>query len=122
MDSVGKMFVGGAGGVRAYAQGNYSGDEGYLLRNELQWLMNPGNEQNNSMYIVGFYDCAGIRINKTPLDEDNKRYLQGAGVGLIWRNNKNNVTTRLDYAWRVGTVKDADKRNGRLWMQTLWYI
>ena len=39
LDSSEKLFLGGASGVRAYPQGEASGDQGYLFTGELRWNM-----------------------------------------------------------------------------------
>ncbi|WP_047551057.1 ShlB/FhaC/HecB family hemolysin secretion/activation protein [Methylotenera sp. G11] len=77
LNSSEKFSLGGAYGVRAYPQGEASGDEGNLLNLELVHYFTP------KFRGVLFYDYGNIRINRNDfLTTDNTRTLSGAGAGV----------------------------------------
>ncbi|MBP1764289.1 MAG: hxuB 1 [Firmicutes bacterium] len=119
LDSSEKLYLGGATGVRAYPQGEASGDEGYTLTSELRWNMPTPKFQ-----LATFIDTGRIKINKHPWENsDNHRTLSGAGLGVIW-NWDHDTTLRMDYAWKLTSdpaQSDAD-RNGRFWLQCIQKI
>lgn len=72
-----KYSLGGVYGIRAYPQGEASGDMGGMLKLELA--------HHFSQQLRGsvFYDYGHIRINQDEFSEaDNTRTLSGAGLGL----------------------------------------
>lgn len=119
LNSSEKMSLGGAYGVRAYPQGEASGDEGLLFTGELKWSM-----PNPNFQLIAFLDAGGVTINKNPWDSAiNQRALYGAGVGVAWSLPRD-FAVRLDYAWKLGSdvaVSDTD-RNGRVWLQGVKYF
>ncbi|SMC96289.1 ShlB/FhaC/HecB family hemolysin secretion/activation protein [Sporomusa malonica] len=124
LDSSEKLYLGGADGVRAFPQGEASGDEGYKLTGELRWRLDKYSTATNSLYLNGFYDYGSVIINKNPVGSgDNRRSLAGAGLGLMWTREQN-FAVRMDYAWKIGqatATADTDK-NGRLWLQGVKYF
>ena len=120
LDSTEKLFLGGANGVRAYPQGEASGDEGYLITGELLWqLPKPGYQ------LAAFIDNGRVSINKNPIagQGDNSRTLTGAGLGLLI-NPRKDYSIRVDYAWKLGSEKaisDEDK-SGRWWFKGTRYF
>lgn len=120
LDSSEKLSLGGANGVRAYPQGEASGDQGYLLTGELRW-----NLPTPAFQAAFFVDHGQVRINKEPIagTDRNNRNLTGAGIGLIW-NKAQEYSIRFDYAWKVTSdpaTSDTDK-NGRFWLQGIRYF
>lgn len=120
LDSAEKMYLGGAYGVRAYPQGEASGDQGYLLNAELRYQTN-----NPALQLTAFLDYGHVTINKNPWGGagDNSRSLSGTGIGAIYGHNKD-YYLRLDYAWKLGSeeaTSDTDK-NGRLWLRGVQYF
>lgn len=124
LDSSEKLYLGGADGVRAFPQGEASGDEGYKLTGEFRWRLPGLSSGKNSLYLNGFYDCGSVVVNKRPYSADaNRRSLRGAGLGLLWMRDQD-FAIRLDYAWKIGkeqAMTDND-RNGRLWLQGVKYF
>lgn len=113
LDSSEKMFLGGAGGVRAYPQGEASGDSGYLLNVELRYPLGYGWE------AVGFYDRGQVRINHSPWigAADNQRALAGYGIGANYVSASFSLSVYA--AWKAGTgqpTSDVD-RTPRVWAQ-----
>ena len=126
LDTAEKFFLGGPGGVRAYPQGEATGDQGYRLSGELRLLV-PGLSSGRSNFFVnGFFDCGAVMINKNPWSgssDNNYRSLSGAGLGVLWTRG-DDYSLRLDYAWKTSAeaaVSDYDKA-GRLWLQAIKYF
>ncbi|MDB5964831.1 MAG: ShlB/FhaC/HecB family hemolysin secretion/activation protein [Polaromonas sp.] len=95
LDSSEKFSLGGLNGVRAYPQGEASGDEGYRGTLELRQALLP------NLQGTLFYDFGTIRINKSTFGPaaSNNRKLSGAGVGL--NATLSAVQLRAALAWRV---------------------
>lgn len=118
LDSSERMSLGGVNGVRAYPQGEASGDVGYSARAELRWLL-PLKKQDQSLQLATYLDHGAVRINKSSSSDDNYRKLQGMGIGLIW-SRKDDWFLRTDYAWRLGAERPASDTtfgNGHFWIQ-----
>lgn len=114
LDSSEKLYLGGANGVRAYPQGEASGDEGYLFTGEFRWSLPTPRFQ-----LAAFLDNGSVTVNKKNWDTSaNTRSLTGAGFGLIW-NQPGDYSIRIDYAWKLssaGATSDTD-RTDRFWLQ-----
>ena len=109
LDSSERFYLGGAQGVRAYPQGECSGDEGVLGTAELRWYT-PVSGLTLSCYLDG----GEVRSRKS--DDDHTSIL-GWGVGLNYKA-PNDWFARLDYARRIGGydgMSEEAKANGRLW-------
>lgn len=109
LDSSERFYLGGAQGVRAYPQGECSGDEGFLGTAELRWHT-PVSGLTLSCYLDG----GEVRLRKSDNDHTS---LLGWGVGAFYRA-PNNWFARLDYARRIGGydgMSEEAKANGRLW-------
>jgi hemolysin activation/secretion protein len=119
LDSSEKISLGGANGVRAYPQGEASGDEGYVFTGEFRW-----NLPTPRFQLVAFIDSGRVTINKKNWDTSaNTRNLTGAGIGLIW-NRPSDYSIRFNYAWKVSSdaaTSDTDKE-GRFWLQGVKYF
>lgn len=82
-----RMTLGGPNQVRAYPVNEASGDQGLLLKLELQKNLPHG------WQAIAFYDAGQIQQHKTTWAnwnagsrQPNRYTLQGAGLGLNWRN------------------------------------
>lgn len=95
LDSSEKFSLGGLNGVRAYPQGEASGDEGYKGTLELRQALMP------NLQGTLFYDFGSIRINKNPFGApaSNSRNLAGVGLGL--NAGFDQVQLRAAMAWRT---------------------
>ena len=113
LNSSEKFSLGGASGVRAYPQGEGSGDQGLLANIELQ--------RNLTAQVQGvvFYDFGQVDINRNPFAAgSNTRSLGGVGVGLNGQIEKLQLKTSVAWRTRGGDpLSDTAKRNPRLWLQ-----
>lgn len=133
LDSSEDFILGGSSGIRAYPEGEASGDEGLLLR--LDWLI-PLNFQQlpGSLSARIFYDTGAIWINQDTRNGSadpgtrNHYGLSGAGFGFTWALPKG-VTANLDAATKIGNNpgqsangNDADGRDSqsRVWLGVNW--
>lgn len=109
-----KFSLGGAQGIRAYPQGEGTGDEGRLLSAEFRWQL------SDTWQALAFYDDGRVKINHSPwTTETNHRRLAGTGLGINYANN--GFTVKIFTAWKAGTGKptsDID-RSPRLWAQAI---
>lgn len=123
LDSSQKLYLGGASGVRAYAEGEASGDAGYLLTGELRW--NVPTRSIPSLQLAAFIDHGRVTVHKNPWpgSGDNSLSLSGAGLGLIATIHKD-YSVRLDYAKKISAETDtsAPDKNGRWWLTGTQYF
>ncbi len=116
LDSADKFVVGGPNSVRAYPQGEVSGDEGWLLTVELQQAL-PVPASLGQWSAVAFFDSGHVLLNKDAFAAGrNERTLSGAGAGLRWAF-RDHWTAKVDAAWRIdGGAPTADgDRAPRIW-------
>ena len=137
LDSAEQFVLGGPFGVRAYPQGEASGDEGYLASAEGRWdaaLLAAWAH----MQLVGFVDTGRITLHERQwsgwqgdnLALHNRYNLSAAGVGLNL-SGLERCLLRVSYAWKLGenpgrdvNGRDSDNstRGGRFWLQfSTWF-
>lgn len=116
LNSSEKFSLGGAGGVRAYPQGEGIGDQGWLASLEARHTFAQG------MQGVLFYDAGSVTTNKTPyvVGVANSRSISGAGVGA--NVSYSGLQFKAFVAWRTGGGQPTSEpvtmnRNPRLWVQ-----
>ena len=107
LNSSEQMQIGGANGVRGYADGDGAGDEGYLTRTEFIWHTGaPG------LSLSTFLDIGGVGY-KTDHDIHT---IRSWGLELNYAK-PNDYFIKLDYARKIGNnlqVASDDKKN-RFW-------
>lgn len=119
LDSSEKQSVGGVYGVRAYPQGEATGDDAAILNLELRWEL-PGLPEVQALL---FADAANVWVNHEtlPTDRKNRRTLFGEGLGAQWLNK--NFAAKAYVAWRSGPQPISDKdRQPRFWLQLAQYF
>jgi len=106
-----KFALGGTNGVRAFAEGEASGDEGWI--SSLAWNYALCDFAQSSV----FYDTGSTKINHTAFNNDeNRRTLSGIGFGLNITLPK--VLLKAAIAWRTeGESKSSPDHLPRLWLQ-----
>lgn len=117
LDSSEKISLGGAYGVRAYPQGEASGDQGWLANLELRYALTDAWQLNT------FIDHGQVRLHKDSWSNgDNHRSLSGAGVGARWAAHGWQINTVA--AWKLGNddpQSDVD-RSPRVWAQVVRFF
>lgn len=114
LDSSEKLYLGGAYGVRAYPQGEASGDQGWLANIELRYAL------TEAWQLSTFVDHGEVRLNKnTWTSDDNHRSLSGAGFGALWAAHDWQVNAVA--AWKLGNAEaESDvERTPRVWAQVV---
>lgn len=115
LNSSEKYSLGGSYGVRAYPQGEASGDAGSMLNVELTHAFMP------KLQGMLFYDYGHIKINQNNFAMvDNARTIAGAGIGVNASLHGLRLNSYL--AWRTqGGVPLSEpasaERTPRLWVQ-----
>jgi len=117
LDSSEKISLGGAYGVRAYPQGEASGDQGWLANLELRYAL------TDAWQLSTFVDHGEVRLNKdTWSTGENHRSLSAAGVGARWAAYGWQVNAVS--AWKLGNAdpqSDVD-RSPRVWVQVVKFF
>ena len=131
LDSSEKFVLGGLG-VRAYPQGEASGDSGTLVNLEARYTV-PGFDFG-SLQLVGFYDYGSVKLHKNlwagsaPVglpNFPNTYSLSGVGFGVnIFKEG--DYSLRSSVAWKVGNNpardvlgrdSDSESKSVRFWIQ-----
>ncbi|HEY3426755.1 MAG TPA: ShlB/FhaC/HecB family hemolysin secretion/activation protein [Negativicutes bacterium] len=120
LDSSEQLYLGGANGVRAYAQGEAPGDEGYVITGELRY-----NLPTPRLQLAAFIDGGHVDGSKSGwVGGDSSRTLSGAGLGLIV-SSRNEYSIRADYAWKLSSSPDTTEtpnKHGRWWLTGVRYF
>ena len=124
LDSSEKFILGGANGVRAYPQGEGTGDSGYVVNLEFRYNYNAKWLPGTLMPFV-FADAGEVYANENPFAATtNKRHLAGGGFGLNW-SRAQDFMVKLTLATRIGKQpsgsSDTD-RHTRGWVHLMKYF
>ncbi|MDN7880916.1 ShlB/FhaC/HecB family hemolysin secretion/activation protein [Burkholderia aenigmatica] len=117
LDSSEKFSLGGPYGVRGYALGAGSGDQGWQASAELRYLAAPG------WQVSTFVDTGRMQINKQPWrNERNTLQLSATGVGLTWFGTNRQIS--ITAALPLGSVDDVPTvtRSPSVWLQAAQYF
>ena len=118
------MELGGAYGVRAYPQGEASGDLGYVASAEYRHIIPLKGHPDQSLQLAVFLDGGAVKINKSAYTTGlNTRHLYGYGIGALW-GRTDDWLLRASYGWRLGHEKvlSGPDSNGMLWLQAIKYF
>jgi len=110
LDSSEEIYLGGANGVRAYPQGEGSGDSGYLASAELVYRTGIPHLDLSTYYDTGHVIYAHDGV-------DGGTTLSGWGIGVSY-SRPGDYFLRLDWARRIGLARNASeeaKAKNRLW-------
>ena len=110
LDSSEEIYLGGANGVRAYPQGEGSGDSGYLASAELVYRTGVPHLDLSIYYDTGHVVYAHDGA-------DGGTTLSGWGVGVSY-SRPGDYFLRLDWARRIGLARNASEEaqaKNRLW-------
>ena len=110
LDGSEEFYLGGANGVRAYPQGEASGDEGIMGTLEFRW-----HTPIKGMTLSSYLDAGNVHLSR---GLGGNETLGGWGLGLSY-SDPGNWFTRLDYARRIGgdgqPLTANAKARGRTW-------
>ena len=110
LDSSEEIYLGGANGVRAYPQGEGSGDSGYLASAELVYRTGVPHLDLSTYYDTGHVVYAHDGA-------DGGTTLSGWGIGVSY-SRPGDYFLRLDWARRIGLARNASteaQAKNRLW-------
>ena len=110
LDSSEEIYLGGANGVRAYPQGEGSGDSGYLASAELVYRTGIPHLELSTYYDTGHVQYAHDGA-------DGGTTLKGWGIGVSY-SRPGDYFLRLDWARRIGLARNAGEEaqaKNRLW-------
>ena len=110
LDSSEEIYLGGANGVRAYPQGEGSGDSGYLASAELVYRTGVPHLDLSTYYDTGHVVYAHDGA-------DGGTTLSGWGIGISY-SRPGDYFVRLDWARRIGLARNASteaQAKNRLW-------
>ena len=110
LDSSEEIYLGGANGVRAYPQGEGSGDSGYLASAELVYRTGIPHLDLSTYYDTGHVVYAHDGV-------DGGTTLRGWGIGVSY-SRPGDYFLRLDWARRIGLARNASEEaqaKNRLW-------
>ena len=110
LDSSEEIYLGGASGVRAYPQGEVSGDNGCLGSIELSYRTDVPN-----LVLSTYFDLGHVQYAND--GKDGSETLKGWGIGVSY-SHPGDYFMRLDWARRVGLpegASEAAKAKNRLW-------
>ena len=109
LDSSEHIILGGARGVRAYPQGEASGDEGMLGTLELRY-----HTPVKGLVLSTYFDAGHVRVEK---EAGDSMTLKGWGIGLTY-SKPDDWFARFDYARRIGSddaMSDEARSRQRMW-------
>jgi hemolysin activation/secretion protein len=142
LDSSEKFALGGSAGIRAYPQGEATGDDGQLFNLELRHDLNTSSY--GSLQLVGFIDAGHIQLNKNPwsgwngnnANLANSYSLAGAGIGVNLSQTgtgdyAGGYSVKAYLAAKIGSNSGVDSKgndsdgthgNSRFWLQAIkWF-
>ncbi|HEX4917266.1 MAG TPA: ShlB/FhaC/HecB family hemolysin secretion/activation protein [Limnobacter sp.] len=115
LDSSDQCSLGGATAVRAFAQGEASGDSCLLFTAELRYLPTLAwfDQRGQGLSVNLFYDEGRVEMRKDPSARPsgflNDRQLTGYGLGLSWERASQFVFN-LSLAWEIAGQRQSDPK------------
>lgn len=117
LDSAEKFSLGGPYGVRAYASGAASGDQGWQATGELRYLPLPG------LQFSAFFDTGSVQVNKRAwTSERNHQSLSAYGVGIAHGGAQHVVNVSAAWPLRQGKETAKNDRQPQFWVQATRYF
>lgn len=115
LDSSEKLSLGGTYGVRAYAQGAATGDQGWLANIEVRYAL------SDAWQVFGLLDHGEVDVNKTPWLENvnNQRSLTGAGIGARLTTSSWQVSATVAEPINKDDAITQDQ-DTQFWLQAIW--
>lgn len=110
LDGSEQIYLGGANAVRAYPQGEASGDVGLLGTAEFRYYTDL-----TGLVLSTYFDAGHVKLSKD--GNDGSETLKGWGIAASY-TKPGDWFARLDYARRIGSdpnMSDDAKAKGRVW-------
>jgi hemolysin activation/secretion protein len=120
LDSSEKLYIGGAGSVRAYPASELDGDRGQILTAEWRWRL------ASAWLITAFADHGRVvSLPPTSSDQRTALNLRGHGLSVSWQAPMG-ISTKLTWSNRSGSHpqpygKDKTDRDGTLKRNRVWF-
>lgn len=124
-----RWWLGGATAVRAFAQGETSGDSCDLFTLEARYLPSAnwfGSAARELSFNV-FFDQGRVRFREDtsnqPAGFNNHAELAGYGLGLAW-DRQDIFTFNLSLAWELAGVRQSDpkRQSPRIFASYIYYF
>lgn len=110
LDSSEKFDIGGAQAVRAFKQGDSSGDNGWLGNLDLRYSV------TDSVVLSTFYDYGYVRYSQNPWDNSDRGATRsGAGVGVDVFGSSWKVS--MVGSWKTGGSTESEPDSHQFWVQ-----
>ena len=110
LDSSEDIYLGGPNAIRAYPQGEASGDQGYVATAELRYKTGvPG------LVLSTYFDTGRVQLSKD--GSSGSEILKGYGFAISY-TRPDDWFVRFDYARRIGgddNMSTAAQDKGRMW-------
>jgi hemolysin activation/secretion protein len=112
LDSAEKFDIGGAQGVRAFKQGDSSGDMGWLVNMDLRYSL------TDQVVLNSFYDFGHVRVNQKAWDDgENSATRSGVGVGVDVFGKDWKVS--MVGAWKTVGATESAPDSHQFWVQLI---
>jgi hemolysin activation/secretion protein len=114
-----KMELGGAYGVRAYAEGQIYGDEGYVATLEARMLLPPPPPPiPGRLQFIGFVDTGSVSTHSPWFPDGSRQAVSAGGAGVNWAV-PNDFVVKATYAHTLGEAVGVPGPNAssRVWVQ-----
>lgn len=135
LDTTERFSLGGPQGVRAFAPGEASGDEGILLTGELRYLPPEAwfGRVSRELVFSAFYDFGYVKFRHSPTAESvltngvnalgNVTTLSSAGLGITW-DRPRAFGARLNLSWPINgeAQNDTVERSPRVYATLTKYF
>lgn len=112
-----KFSLGGPYGVRAFAPGAVSGDEGWQASAELRYLPLPG------LQFSAFVDTGAVQTNKRRWSSDrNRQALTAFGAGVTHAGSNHLINVSAAWPLRQHMPRAKTDQEPRFWVQATRYF
>ncbi|MBF0379324.1 MAG: hypothetical protein HQK72_17855 [Desulfamplus sp.] len=129
LDSSEQCSLGGATAVRAFAQGETSGDSCDLFTLEVRYLPSASwlGSSARELSVNFFYDQGRVSFRNDPsarpVDFENHAELAGYGIALAW-DQQNAFTFNLSLGWELAGIRRSDPKpqSPRIFASYVYYF
>jgi len=117
LNSSEKFSLGGPYGVRAFAPGAASGDQGWQASGELRYLPLPG------LQLSAFIDTGSVQASKRSwTDERNRHFLTAFGVGIAHAAPTHLINVSAAWPLQQSMPRTSTDQEPRFWVQATRYF